>query len=492
MRSVPLTVAAVLALLATPAAAESLREALLKAYQTNPQLAGARANQRANDENVPIARSRGLPELGATGGFNQSIRNSQNDQIGGETGGGSASIGQPSRAANANLNLTVPIYQGGAVRNSIRAADQRVLSGRENLRDTEAGLFASVVEAYMDVIRDSAIVSLNQAQVNVLSVNAQATRDRFQVGDLTRTDVAQSESRLALSRGDLQNAEARLINSKESYVRLVGSAPGTLEPPPPLPNLPISADSAVAIAVENNPGLAAAARERDAARFDTSVARASRLPSLSIVTTGGYTNFLGSFRASNIPLPQTQTTISAGAQVSLPLFQGGRPAAQIRQAQARESQAIENVTLTERNIVAQTRSAFANYRASNELIATSQTAIDASALSLEGVRAENTVGNRTILDILDAEQELLRAQSNLVAARRNAYVAGFTLLAAMGRADADDLGLEGGALYDPTVNYNRVRRRLNDFSSDPAPVPQGTRTVDTPAQTSALIGPSPR
>ena len=491
MRPIHLTLAVSLGLASSPAAAETLREALLKAYQTSPQLAGARAGVRAIDENVTIARSRGLPDLGATGGFNQSIQNSQNNQIG---SGGGASIGQPNRAASANLNLTVPIYQGGAVRNSIRAADQRVLSGRENLRDTEAGLFANVVAAYMDVIRDSAIVSLNQAQVNVLSVNAQATRDRFQVGDLTRTDVAQSESRLALSRGQLQSAEAQLINSKESYVRLVGSAPGMLEPPPPLPNLPISPDSAVAVAVENNPGLAAAARERDAARFDTSVARASRLPSLSLVTSGGYTNFLGSFRAANIPLPQTQTTVTAGAQVSVPLFQGGRPAAQIRQAQARESQAIENVTLTERNIVAQTRSAFANYRASNELIVSSQTAVDASALSLEGVQAENTVGNRTILDILNAQQELLQAQSNLVSARRNAYVAGFTLLASMGRADVDDLGLDGGPLYDPAANYNRVRRRVTDlgFRSDPTPVAQGTRTVDTPAQTSALVGPSLR
>lgn len=491
MRVAIVTLSAALGFASTPAFADTLRGALLKAYETNPQLAGARANQRANDENVTIARSRGLPTLGTTGGFNQSIQNSQASNSSTSTGGGS-SFTQPDRAASVNLNLSIPIYQGGAVRNSIRAADQRVLSGRENLRDTEASLFSSVVGAYMDVIRDSAIVSLNQANVNVLTVNAQATRDRFQVGDLTRTDVAQSESRLALARGQLQSVEAQLINSKESYIRLVGSAPDVLEPPPPLPNLPVSPDSAVAVAAKNNPGLAAANREREAARYDTSAARASRLPTFSLVTTGGYNNYLGSLRASNIPLPQSQTTVSAGAQVSLPLFQGGRPAAQIRQAQARESQAIENVTLTERNIVAQTRSAFASYRASNNLIVSSQTAVDASALSLEGVRAENTVGNRTILDILNAEQELLQAQSNLVSARRNAYVAGFSLLAAMGRADVDDLGLEGGVLYDPATNYNRVHRRFNDFSSDSAPRAQGTRTVDTPAQTSALVGPSPR
>ncbi|OZA67919.1 MAG: hypothetical protein B7X78_03860, partial [Sphingomonadales bacterium 39-62-4] len=136
-------------------------------------------------------------------------------------------------------------------------------------------------------------------------------------------------------------------------------------------------------------------------------------------------------------------------------------------------------------------SSFASWRAANEIIAMNQTAVDAAALSLEGVRAENSVGNRTILNILDAEQELLRAQVQLVAARRNAYVAGFNLLSAMGKADADDLGLDGGALYDPQVNYERVRGRIWDWDRDPDPQAVSTRTVDTPAQ-DATIPPTPR
>jgi outer membrane protein len=161
----------------------------------------------------------------------------------------------------------------------------------------------------------------------------------------------------------------------------------------------------------------------------------------------------------------------------------------VRQAQARESQAIENVTATERNIVAQARSAYALYRSALEVIASSETAVSAARLSLEGVRAENSVGTRTILDILNAEQELLNAQTNLVTARRDAYVASFNLLAAMGRAEASDLNLDVGTPYDPTANYRRVKGRIFDWDSDPAPVPVGTSTRATPAQDATVTKP---
>ncbi len=170
-------------------------------------------------------------------------------------------------------------------------------------------------------------------------------------------------------------------------------------------------------------------------------------------------------------------------RVTVPLYQGGRPAALRRQAQARRSVALENIVATERDVIAQVRAAYSSWRAANEIIRSSQTAVSAAELSLEGVRAENTVGNRTILDILDAQQELLRAQVQLVTARRNAYVAGFTLLAAMGHAEARDLGLgDEDGLYDPEIYYERVRHDLWDWDTSPAPVTEATRTVDIPAQ----------
>jgi outer membrane protein len=166
----------------------------------------------------------------------------------------------------------------------------------------------------------------------------------------------------------------------------------------------------------------------------------------------------------------------------VPIFQGGRPAALQRQAQARSAAAQENVIAAERDVIAQVRSAYSSWQAANQIIASTQTAVDAATLSLEGVRAENTVGNRTILDILNAEQELVVARSQLVTARRNAYVAGFSLLAAMGKAEARDLGLgDDGPLYDPQVNYDRVKDKWWDWDRDPDPVAQSTRTVDIPA-----------
>ncbi len=463
------------ACVAMPASAETLRDALTKAYQTNPTLTAARAQQRANDENVPIARSNALPDVAASGSYTENVMRSSN------------SFTSPIRQATVGLQLSVPIYQGGLIRNSVRGADARVESGRANLRDTEAQIFSQVVGAYMDVIRDQAIVALNRKNVNVLRVNLEATRDRFQVGDLTRTDVAQSEARLALSQSQLEQAESNLIGSRERYVQLVGEEPGDLDPPPPLPNLPATPDAAVTVALDHNPALLAAQRTRDATRFDTNVARAARLPKLSAVGSGSYVNYLNTLGTSAIA--NSSKSAAVGLQATIPLYQGGGPSAQVRQSQARESQAIEQVIGTERSIVQQTRSAYASWQALNANIVSQQTAVDANTLSLEGVRAENSVGNRTILDILNAEQELLNSQVNLVSARRNAYVAGFSLLAAMGQAEARDLGLDGGVLYDPVVNYSRVRNNAWDWNDDPTPTAKATRTVDTAAQTPDLIGP---
>lgn len=465
-----------LGLFASSANAETLREALAKAYTTNPTLTGARAGQRANDENVPIAKSRGRPGLDLSASYTENVQTS--------------SSASPARQAAGRLNFDVPIYQGGAVRNAIRAADSRVDAGQANLRGTEASVFSQVVAAYMDVLRDEAIVGLNRNQVKVLKTNLDATRDRFEVGDLTRTDIAQSESRLALAQSQLEGAESNLIASRERYIQLVGDEPDDLQQPPPLPNLPQTADLAVEKALADNPDLIAAKKNQDAARFDVGSAKAARLPKVSLVADKSYANFLNSLQ-SFIPgfnTSQTSENASAGVQLTLPLYQGGAPSAQVRQAQARSSQAIEQVVAAERSVIAQTRSAFASFRASNAVIASSEAAVAATALSLEGVRAENTVGNRSILDILNAEQEYLNAQVQLVSARRNAYVAGFSLLAAMGQAEARNLGLDGGALYDPETNYKRVRTSLSDWDSDPKPKPVATRTVDTVAQNPSVKG----
>jgi outer membrane protein len=470
--------------------ADDLREALISAYQTNPTLAAARANQRATDETVPIAQAAGRPGVNATAGYTEIVdpTGSTSSSLGGS---GGAVLEGPTRQLNAGLNLSIPLYSGGAVKNNILAAERRVEAGQNDLRGTESTVFSQTVGAYMDVILNQALVGLNRNNVEVLTVNLEATRDRFEIGDLTRTDVAQSEARLALARSDTRTAEANLASARERYIQIVGKPPVDLQPPPPLPNLPASAGEAEDVALANNPDLLAARERMRAADYDIKVASAARLPQLSAVAGGSYSNTLGSLRISgaNISVPQSSSGLTVGLSGSIPLFQGGRVGAQRRQAQARAGAAQEQEIGAERNVIAQTRSAYSSWQAANDVIVSSQAAVDAATLSLEGVRAENSVGNRTILDILNAEQELLQAQVRLVTARRNAYVAGFALLAAMGKAEARDLGLDGGVLYDPEVNYKRVRGKWFDWDDDPAPKPTATRTIDTPVQSGS---PSPK
>ncbi|WP_421836424.1 TolC family outer membrane protein [Novosphingobium sp.] len=480
LKAGPALAALAIAAAATPVHADDLQGALAAAYATNPDLAAARANQRATDEGVPIARAPGLPSLTGTATYTEFLKVGPNSFI------------APKRLLTVDPSLSVPIYSGGSVRNSLAAAKIRVEAGQASLRGTEAGVFSQVVAAYMDVIRDAATVGLNRNNVQVLEVNLKATSDRFEIGDVTRTDVAQSNSRLALARADLRSAEAALVASRERYVQVVGLVPADLQPPPPLAGLPATPDEAVQTALDNNPDLEAARQRTKAAGYDAKAAGAGRLPTISLYTSGEYSTYFNSLGGGAVGgnFVQSQTTAQAGVRASIPLFQGGLPAAQQRRAQATASATEEQEISTERQVIANVRSAYTQWRAANDVITLNQTAVDAAALSLEGVRAENTVGNRTILNILDAEQELLRAQVGLVAARRNAYVAAFNLLAAMGKAQATDLGFDPASLYDPEANYRRVRGRVFDWALDSPTLPKATRTVDTPAQT-ATISPQP-
>ncbi|MCR9178646.1 MAG: TolC family outer membrane protein [Erythrobacteraceae bacterium] len=463
--------------IAAPAQADNLREALVEAYGSNPTLEAARANQRATDEGVPIQRAPGLPSLDVTATHIEFIRQSAN------------AFAPPERNLGVTTALLVPVYSGGAVRNGIAAAKDRVEAGQADLRNTESTIFAQVVAAYMDVLRTEALAALAANNVAVLRTNLEATSDRFQIGDVTITDVAQSRSRLAVAEGDLQQAEANLIAARETYIRLVGQAPGELAPPPPLPGLPDTMGDAIVSALENNPNLEAAKLRAEAAGFDTKVAGAGRLPTVGLFVNGQYSDFFGTL-ASNFPgLVQREVTANAGVRVTVPLFQGGLPAARQRQAGARESAALEDVIASERQIIAETRSTWSNWQAANGVIKSAQAAVEAAELSLEGVRAENSIGNRTIIEVLNAEQELVSARAQLVTARRNAYVAGFNLLALMGKAEARDLNLDiEGVLYDPTINAQRVSAKMWDWDRDPKAEAKSTRTVDIPAP-DATIGP---
>ena len=472
------SLAAILA--AGTAAADTLREALVLTYATNPTLTAQREALKATDASVAIARAAGRPQVSATAGLNRDLTRS-----------GILDIGGSGPDLTAGLDVSYPLFNGGSVRNSVRAAQTRVEAGRALLRAVEGDVFTEAVAAYMDVIRDRAIVELNENNVRVLGTNLEATRDRFEIGDVTRTDVAQSEARLEIGRSNLASARGTLASSEENYRRVIGHKPGVLAPPPPLPPLPNTPEEAVRIALASNPDIIAVHRQARAAGFDVSVARAGRLPTVSTGVSGTYLNNLSGngtdpFTGQDNPSSGTQTT--AGLNARIPLYQGGAPAARVRQAQAIEGQLMEQLIGTERSVVAATRSAFANYRASLDAIASTLVAVRANELALEGAQAERSVGTRTVLDVLNAEQELLNSQVSLVSARRNAYVAGFQLLNAMGQAEARDLGLEGGPLYDPLGNYRRVAGNINDWSTDPRHVPVATRTL-TPAELQPLPAP---
>jgi outer membrane protein len=248
--------------------------------------------------------------------------------------------------------------------------------------------------------------------------------------------------------------------------------------------------TAIVTALENNPNLIAAKERAEAAGYDVKVAGAGRLPTVGVFVNGDYSDFFGTLGgpiAANFA--QSEKTANAGVRVTIPLFQGGLPAARQRQAGARESAALEDVIAAERQVIAETRATYSNWQAANAVIKSAIAAVEAAELSLEGVRAENSIGNRTVLDVLNAEQELVNARAQLVTARRNAYVAGFNLLALMGKAEARDLNLDtGGMLYDPEVNFDRVRDKIWDWDRDPEPEAKSTRTVDIPPA-DATIGP---
>src|SRR3954451_10309252 len=310
--------------MAGTASADSLREALVSAYQTNPTLTAQRQALEATDATVAIARAAGRPQVSANVGLNRNLAQSGVLNTGGKG---------PTLSVGADLNY--PLFNGGRVRNSIQAAKTRVESGRATLRAVEGDVFTQAVSAYMDVIRDRAVVELNQNNVKVLGTNLEATRDRFQIGDLTRTDVAQSEARLQIGRSQLAEAQGRLTASEATYRQVIGHPPGQLAPPPPLPPLPNTPEEAVRIALANNPDLVAISRQAIAAGYDVRVARAGRLPTLSAVGRGTYVNeFGGTVGANNVASTGGQTSI--GLSTNVPIFQGGLPAARIREAQALE------------------------------------------------------------------------------------------------------------------------------------------------------------
>lgn len=439
-----------------PASAETLRDAIALAYRTNPSLLAQRANQRALDETVVQARANLRPELNVTASANYTRTDSagtgpidvNGDGIPDIAGSGGAS---ENNSGNVTIGLSQSLYTGGRVARAISAAEAGVLEGRETLRDVEQQVIVAVVQAYVDVLRDMEILAIRQENLQVLRRQLEESNARFEVGEITRTDVAQSEARLAQAESDLASAQAQLSTSRAVYAAVVGQSPGDLVAPTPLVQSPGDFDAALAVALERNPGLMAAIYNQRQAEEAVAQARAAFRPTAGLSASYGGSDELRGFD------PTQQTAFRAGATVSIPLFTGGLNRSRVAQALEQANAAQIAVEGERRTVLREASAAFASLLSARAGVTANEEAVRAARVAAEGVRQEQSVGLRTTLDVLNAELELRGAQISLAAARRNDYVAQAQLLAAMGSLDAPTLS--DVEAYDPEDNYRRVRDR---------------------------------
>ncbi|AFK53749.1 TolC family outer membrane protein [Tistrella mobilis] len=438
-RSVLAAVLAAGTMLATPfvASAESLQDALVSAYAGNPRIDAIRAQLRAVDENIPTALAGRRPQAqiqASAGRAGTSVQNSK-------------TYGTDPRSVT--LQITQPVWTGGRVDAQLGQAEAQVLATREQVRAIEQDVLREAASTYGDVFRDRAVVNLNENNVRVLERQLQATRDRFEVGEVTRTDVAQAEARLASARADLTAAQGALASSEATYLRVVGRTPETLEPPRPFPDLPVTRADAIGRARDDNPSVRAARYTVDVAEQQVNSAEATRMPQVSVV--GSHQRE----RDSSYALDRTEDSRIV-AQVTVPLYQGGGEFAGIRQAKETRAQRRGELMTAERQAVEGATAAWEQLRSAQASIASLDAAVRAAEIALEGVREEAAVGARTTLDVLDAEQELFIARVNLVRAQRNVIVAGFELAAALGALDIQAISADVPT-YDPQDNYRKVR-----------------------------------
>lgn len=453
---------AILSGIAAPAWAETLKEALALAYQTNPSLLAQRASQRALDESIVQARAGLRPriDIGADAGYAYSRNaggprevDTDNDGIP-DTTINVPAFSNDGTTGGASISLSQSIWSGGRIGHGITAAEANILAGRENLREIEQTVLASVIQAYADVIRDTDILRIRQSNLGVLRRQLDESSARFEVGEITRTDVAQSEARLAQSEADLANAQAQLSVSRAVYAAVVGQAPGDLAPMPVLPNLPTDFDSALDVAMADNPSIRAAGYTLQAAEANVAAAKAEYLPSARLTASYG-----GSTDDINSPgdIADNQS-FQAGASLSVPLFTGGLNSSRVAAARERANVAQINVEGERRSTLQTVSSAYAQSLSARSTLTAGEEAVRAATVAAEGVRQEAQVGLRTTLDVLNQELELRNAEVTLASARRNEYVAQANLLAAMGRLEGQDLDASI-PVYDPADNYNHVRNR---------------------------------
>ena len=450
--SLPVSCAVASLLAAAPLGlrAETLGEALVDAYANNPQILAERALLRATDENVPQALAGWRPTVQFTGSGGREHQDNNPPSVISPGGTNLTPLA-------ADVNVTQPIYNGGRTVALTAQAEKTVEAERARYVATEEATFLSVAQAYLDVVRDQATLELSINNEQVLRRQLEATSDQFRVGAVTRTDVAQAEARLAGATASRLQAEGNLQVSRANYERAVGHPPEALAQPSLRPTLPVTRDDAVAMAAGKNPNVIAALFTEDAARDFVDATRAQLLPSLALVGDANRSRET-SFRGLET------TTYSVIARVTVPLYEGGAIYSQTRQATETVGQRLGQTDDARRAAIQGATQAFEQVTSGRAQVVSLQSTIRAAEIALDGVRQEATVGSRTVLDVLNAEQELFTDQVQLVTAQHDVAVAEFTLASQIGQLTAADLKLPV-ALYDVDRHYRSVREKWIGFGA---------------------------
>jgi outer membrane protein len=436
-----------------PARADTLEWALLQAYQNNPSLNAQRAALRATDENVPQALSGYRPKLSVTasGGYNyfSQVNKVVNQRVFPNTVDyGSIAGNLPTRQFGATGTQT--LFNGFQTANRTRQAESQVAGARETLRLTEQQVLLDAATAYMNLLRDQAILDLNRRNVEVLTEQLKQTRDRFNVGEVTRTDVAQAESRLAAGRSSLLGAQSNYVTSQANYRRVIGVNPGRLDPGTPVDRLsPATVTRAIIEGETQSPTVLAAMYGVDVAELAVKISEGALYPNLGLTAayTQSYDTQLQSLR---------QTNVSILGQLTVPLYQGGAEYSGIRQNKETLGQQRLNLDVNRDQARATVVQSWGQLDAAKAQIEATTAQVNAAEIALNGVREEARVGQRTTLDVLNAQQELVNARVALVTAQHDRVVASYTLLAAVGGLSMQRLGLNV-MIYDPQVHYQQVR-----------------------------------
>jgi outer membrane protein len=442
------TMAAVVPLQA--ALADTLEGALAQAYQNNPSLNAQRAALRAVDEGVPIALSGYRPRVTATitggpTGQTQTTKSIAPNGVGTYTGSWDNIAPH-----TAGVTATQTLYNGMQTANRTRQAESNVSAGRETLRLTEQNVLLNAATAYMNLLRDIATLDLQRRNVEVLLEQLRQTRDRFNVGEVTKTDVAQSESRVAAGRSSMAVAESNVVTSRATYRQQIGVEPGKLVPAAPVDRYsPRTIAAAIGQGRLENPAVTAAALGVDVATLQVKINEGALYPTITAQASVNYT-------AEQTPAVVKTLSFAALGTVSVPLYQGGGEYATIRQSKETLGQQRMNLDVQRDTAQQAVVQAWGQVEAAKAQITATQAQVAAAETALNGVREEARVGQRTTLDVLNAQQELVNARVSLVSAQRDRVVASYALLSATGRLSSTVLSLRSPT-YDPTVHYQQVR-----------------------------------